>query len=86
MKKAIAIVAVIAIALILSGHNRRRDKPIKYEPYTVHTGDTVSGIAARITPETKDYRDVMYDIIEKNDIKNGLIYPGDILMVPVMEE
>lgn len=84
MKKAILAACVILTALLLIG-GRARHEPTVWEEYTVMHGDTVSGIAREITPNSKDYRYTMYDITEKNGIENAEIYPGQVILVPIMK-
>ena len=85
MKKYIAIVLIVTGAALLSGH-RARDKPVRYEEYTVRRGDTLDGISRKITPESKDYRYTVYDIAERNAIEDFVIYTGQTINVPVWEE
>ena len=85
MKKAI-VIGVIVIAVMLIMGARRKQPPSEWREYVVHSGDTVSSIAIQITPNSEDYRDSMNYIIEKNEIENGMIFPGQVILVPVVEE
>lgn len=84
MKKLTITAAVILLAMLLIG-SRARHEPEEWEEYTVKSGDTISGIAVEITPETEDYRDNMRYIVDKNNIENGLIFPGQVIFVPMEE-
>ena len=64
----------------------RKSEPTEWREYVVHSGDTVSSIAVKITPNSEDYRENMYYMAEKNEIENGLIYLGQVILVPVVEE
>ena len=86
MKKIIAAILIAVIAVFLAGTRKPRDKPILWEEYTVKSGDTVSEISLEITPVEEDWRYTVYYINEKNEIKNSMIYPGQVLLVPVWEE
>lgn len=85
MKKYIAIAAIIAAALLIAG-SKIRDKPTGYDTYIVSCGDTVCGIAQRITPENIDYRHTVQIIADKNSLEDYAIYPGQELCVPEWEE
>ena len=85
MKK-IAIAAVVIFAAALLIGSRAKSEPVQWEEYTVRTGDTVCGIASGITPEGEDYRVNQNYIIKKNGIRNGMIYPGQVLLVPMEGE
>lgn len=85
MKK-ISIIAVIIFAIIvLVGCFNTHKEPTKWSEYVVRYGDTVCDISIDITPNNVDYRDTQYYIIEKNNIKNALIYPGQIILIPIFE-
>lgn len=85
MKKMLMIVIVIIGVMLIMGAMRKQP-PSEWREYTVHSGDTVSSIAVEITPNSEDYRDNMRYIIDKNEIENGMIFPGQVILVPVVEE
>jgi LysM repeat protein len=66
--------------------SRTKSEPTAWEEYIVSSGDTVSGIASEVTQDTEDYRVNQNYIIKKNNIKNGMIYPGQVILVPVEGE
>ena len=84
MKKTITIIAVVVVAVLLIG-SKVFSKPTEWEEYTVKSGDSINGIARDITPNNKDYRFAVYDIIEENNIEDCTIYPGQTILVPVIE-
>lgn len=85
MKKMLMIVIVIIGVMLIMGAMRKQ-QPSEWREYTVHSGDTVSSIAVEITPNSEDYRDNMRYIIDKNEIENGMVFPGQVILVPVVEE
>ena len=85
MKKTAIAAVVIFVAALLIG-SRAKSEPTAWEEYIVSSGDTVSDIAFEITPEGEDYRENQKYIIKKNKIKNGRIYPGQVILVPVEGE
>ena len=84
MKKILGILVIVIAVMLLMG--LRKSELTEWREYVVHPGDTVSSIAVEITPNSEDYRDSMNYIIEKNEIENGMIFPGQTILVPVVEE
>ena len=54
-----------------------------YEFVVVHSGDTVWSIASTYNDPSKDIRKQIKEICTLNDIKNGNIYPGQVIRVPI---
>lgn len=86
MKKVISKVVIVAsiVAIGISIANGWK-MPTEWSEYAVRSGDTVCGIAIRITPNDKDYRKTEYYIEEKNNIEKAMIYPGQTILIPVYE-
>ncbi|MFT9495810.1 LysM peptidoglycan-binding domain-containing protein [Anaerosolibacter sp.] len=76
------LVLLLTITLITI-HNNQKLIILDYEEWYVVEGDTVSYIAKIFTPVGMDYRVIQEQIIMINGIKNGLIMPGEILLVPI---
>lgn len=85
MKKMLMIVLIIIGIMLIMGAMQKQP-PSEWREYVVHSGDTISSIAVEITPNSEDYRDNMRYIIDKNEIENGMIFPGQVILVPVVEE
>ena len=49
----------------------------------VKNGESVWTIAKENNPNNMDLRRLVYEIIEENDIENGVIYAGDELVIPL---
>jgi hypothetical protein len=79
----LCLVLIILIMCIILGFNTC-PKKYKYETYVVYPGDTLWSIAASTNPEG-DIREIIYMIRQKNDI-NPIIYPGQELLIPVLEK
>ena len=58
---------------------------IIYKDYIVAKGDTVWKIADINTGDNRDVREVVYEIVKVNNIKNQTIYPGQTIQVPIQE-
>jgi len=54
-----------------------------YKMITVHSGDTLWGIASDYVEPSKDIRKYIREICALNDVKPGKIYPGQVIIVPV---
>lgn len=85
MKKIILSAVIISSIIALAGCFNTEKEPTEWSEYVVHSGDTVCGIAISITPDDIDYRKTEHYIIEKNNIENVMIYPGQAILVPVYE-
>lgn len=83
MRKILGILVVVIAVMLLMG--LRKSEPTEWREYKVRSGDTVSSIAVKITPNSEDYRESMYYMAEKNEIENGMISPGQVILVPVVE-
>lgn len=58
---------------------------IIYKDYVVAKGDTIWKIADINTGNDRDVREVVYQIVEINNIKDQTIYPGQTIQVPIQE-
>lgn len=85
MKKTLIVIAIIAVAVVVSGM-RKPSKAEVYRDYVVSSGDTLWDISQEITPPSRDVRYTIAEIEEKNDINDGLIYAGQVISIPVYEE
>lgn len=62
------------------------EEPIyRTETIAVHTGDTIWSIACNWRDESESVGDVVDRIYEANNLKSHRIYPGQTLVVPVLE-
>ena len=86
MKKIIPIVAVLCLVVVLAVYFRPKPEIIDWEEYVVSGGETISDISQGITPNSEDYRETQHYIIEKNNLENKNIYPGQEILIPSKEE
>lgn len=86
MKKIMPIVAVLCLVVVLAVYFRPEPEVIDWEEYVVSGGETISDISQSITPNSEDYRETQHDIIEKNNLENKNIYPGQEILIPSKEE
>ena len=61
------------------------EEKIIYKDYVVVKGDTVWKIADINTGNDRDVREIVYEIVKVNNIKNQTIYPGQTIQVPIQE-
>lgn len=86
MKKLLLIGTICAAAALIMGYRAHSKPSVEvFERYVVQAGDTLSGIARQYTPEAKDYRKLQNAIIRNNELKSVVIYPGDVLLIPLPE-
>ncbi len=86
MKKVIPIAVVLCLVVGLAVYFRPKPEVIEWEEYVVSGGETISDISQSITPNSEDYRETQYYIIEKNNLENKNIYPGQEILIPIKEE
>lgn len=80
-----ALIAAGILAAGLLGWNYPQEEKIEYR-YEVEAGDTVWDIASRIATPREDVREIAYDIIHDNNIKNAVITPGQVLIIRVTKQ
>ena len=85
MKKVISSTVIITIVIALVVYFNTPKEPDGWREYVVSSGDTVCNISIDITPKGEDYRYTQHCIIEKNNIANAMINPGQTILVPVYE-
>ena len=88
MKKIISIAVVLCFVLAVAVYFKVNTKPktIVWDEYVVSDADTICDISKSITPNSKDYRETQFYIIEKNNLKNKNIYPGQTILIPCKQE
>jgi nucleoid-associated protein YgaU len=79
---AVVVVLLLANAFAAEGQVAGDDWGERVE-HLVVTGDTLWDIAAVYTPAGEDVRHTVADIREANGLADSVIYPGQILQVPV---
>ena len=85
MKRIILSTVIIASLLMMVVYFNTPKEPNGWREYVVNSGDTVCDISIDITPEGEDYRYTQHCIMEKNNIANAMINPGQTILVPVYE-
>lgn len=76
---------IVLVALVWAKAN----EPVpatQYRLCIVQEGETLWDIASEVTPNSRDVRETIDEIKEKNEIGTGYIYEGQRLQVPVYEE
>ena len=53
-----------------------------YTEVKVQAGDTLWNLAKDYGDQTKDVREVVYDICQFNNVDAASIYPGQVLLIP----
>lgn len=82
-RRIIALAGIIGVASVGIGAAYQDHKPaaIVQHIYTVEAGDTLWSIAGKYSDESKDIREVVYQIRTDNDITNGHLSPGQQLVI-----
>lgn len=84
--KTILLLGVIVLVALVWARANEPEKATEYRLCIVQDGDTLWDIANEVTPDSRDIRDTIDEIEEKNDLVKGYIYEGQRLQVPVYEE
>jgi len=79
---AVVVVLLLANAFAAEGQVAGDGRAERVE-HLVVTGDTLWDIAAVHTPAGEDVRHTVADIREANGLAGSVIYPGQVLQVPV---
>ena len=79
---AVVVVLLLANAFAAEGSVAGDGREERVE-HLVVTGDTLWDIAAVYTPAGEDVRHTVGDIRTANGLANSVIYPGQVLQVPV---
>ena len=86
MKKIILIAVALCLVVVVAVHFKTESETIVMKEYTVRDGDTLCDISKSITPNSEDYRKTQRYIIEKNNLENAIIYPGQVITIPYKAE
>ena len=80
----ILLVFTIVFALFcITAYAWGDEKKVTYEEVIVNQGDTLWSIANQYTPASKDVRKTVHAIKKTNDCRDNVLYPGDVLLIPV---
>lgn len=81
-KKYLAISFAVAVAIgIYAGQCATADKEEETVQYTVVQDDTLWGIAGKYSGPSDDVREVYYKIMKDNNVENGMLNPGQTLLI-----
>lgn len=78
-----AIISVVIISLFATSKAHSSIYQVDYKEIEIVKGDTLWNIALNNLPANTDVRKMVYELTEFNNLKNGLIYPGDKIKVPI---
>lgn len=81
MFMSILFISILVFTPMATLNAYSKDIP-QFDYIKVTKGDTLWSIASDYAVN-KEIRQVIYEISEANNIDNALIYPGDIIMVPL---
>jgi len=85
--RVVVLLSVTAAALFLLLANRvdAGDVALPTEQHVVRSGETLWEIARMHTVDGADVRDTVHDLKAMNVLDSSAIFPGDRLVVPVIE-
>ena len=76
------LLAAVCLVFLMIGGSADAEAPGSVVEYVVVPGDTLWGIAAARTGSGGDIRRLVSDIVELSAVENGMIIPGQILLLP----
>ena len=76
------LLAAICMVFLMIGGSADAEGPTPVVEYVVAPGDTLWGIASIRMEPGGDVRRLVSDIVELSGVENGLIIPGQILLLP----
>lgn len=82
VRLSVFIAAVSAVFLLIGGAADAEGSPPPTVEHVVTHGDTLWAIAADHLPPGEDIRRLVADIRETSGIQSGVIYPGEVLLIP----
>ena len=78
-------VAVAALFLLLAGQVDAGDSAVLTQEHIVRSGETLWEIAGSHTADGADVRDTVDDIKAINVLDGSTIFPGDRLIIPLID-
>ena len=78
-------VAVAALFLLLAGQVDAGDSAVLTQEHVVRSGETLWEIAGSHTADGADVRDTVDDIKAINVLDDSTIFPGDRLIIPLID-
>jgi nucleoid-associated protein YgaU len=78
-------VAVAALFLLLAGQVDAGDSAVLTQEHVVRSGETLWEIAGSHTADGADVRDTVDDIKAINVLDGSTIFPGDRLIIPLID-
>ncbi len=79
----LTILFVSIFSLITNTYKVYAMKEVEYLEVIVNSGDTVWNIAKEYKNEKQDVRELVYIILEVNEIENSMIYEGQKIRIPI---
>lgn len=82
----VIIIVLVVLAVVTLIFSLKPSFELKKEiAYRVKGGDTLWGIASEYCPEGYTVEEYLQVIIEKNDLRTTVIFPGNTLMLYIKE-
>jgi LysM repeat protein len=77
------LLAAVCTVFLMIGNSAGADTPVPPPTeYVVEAGDTLWSIASQVSGPEIDLRHVVADISRISGVSNGLIVPGQVLLIP----
>lgn len=78
----IFILSFLILMMSLGNMDSYGDGEVEYIEVVVRAGESLWSIAENATPEHRDLRATMYEIVKVNQLESEIIQPGQVLQIP----
>jgi LysM repeat protein len=80
----ILLLAAVCVVFLMIGNSADAGTPLPAPfEYVVEPGDTLWEIASSMAGPERDVRNLVADISSLSGVEAGVIYPGQVLLIPV---
>ncbi|SRR5690606_2879373 len=87
LRRTIALSVLVLVGAVVAPQAFATDDaatPAELDTYTVGAGESLWSIAANLTPEGRDVRDTMDEIVKLNALSSSQLQAGEQLVIPAL--
>ena len=87
LRRTVALSVLVLVGAVVAPQAFATDDaatPVELNTYTVGSGESLWSIAANLTPEGRDVRDTMDQIVVLNALQSSQLQAGEQLVIPAL--